>query len=47
MEKRIIDWFTIKSNIRRGLGEFLYNKTGRKPYYSSCNYGDIEISKFI
>ncbi len=31
MEKRIIDWFTIKSNIRRGLGEFLYNKTGRKP----------------
>ena len=31
MDKRVTDWFTIKSNIKYSLGEFIYNKTRRKP----------------
>ena len=31
MEKKITDWFIIKSNIKYSLGEFLYNKTKRRP----------------
>lgn len=31
MEKKITEWSVIKSNIRHSLGEFLYNKTRRKP----------------
>lgn len=31
MEKKITDWFIIKSNIKYALGEFLYNKTKRRP----------------
>ena len=30
-EKNITDWATLKSNIREGLREFLYEKTKRKP----------------
>jgi mRNA degradation ribonuclease J1/J2 len=31
MERKIKDWFTIKSNIKVSLGQFLYSKTRRKP----------------
>ncbi|HEY5562565.1 MAG TPA: ribonuclease J [Clostridiaceae bacterium] len=31
MDKKITDWFIIKSNIKYSLGEFIYNKTRRKP----------------
>jgi len=31
MDKKITDWFIIKSNIKYSLGEFLYNKTKRRP----------------
>lgn len=31
MEKKITEWSIIKSNVKRTLGIFLYNKTGRKP----------------
>ncbi|AGK95657.1 ribonuclease J [Clostridium pasteurianum] len=31
MDKKITEWSVIKSNIRHSLGEFLYNKTRRKP----------------
>lgn len=31
MESKIKDWFTIKSNIKYSLGQFLYTKTRRKP----------------
>ncbi|GIM27578.1 ribonuclease J [Clostridium polyendosporum] len=31
MERKVKDWFTIKSNIKDSLGQFLYNKTRRKP----------------
>ena len=31
MEKKITQWLVIKSNIKYSLGEFLYNKTRRRP----------------
>lgn len=31
MESKTKDWFTIKSNIRYSLGQFLYSKTRRRP----------------
>lgn len=31
MESKTKDWFTIKSNIKYSLGQFLYSKTKRKP----------------
>ncbi|WP_411681586.1 ribonuclease J [Clostridium thailandense] len=31
MEKKIKEWLVIKSNIKYSLGEFLYNKTKRRP----------------
>ncbi|OPJ60755.1 ribonuclease J [Clostridium oryzae] len=31
MDKRITEWMVIKSNIKCSLGEFLYNKTRRRP----------------
>ncbi|MBC2580575.1 ribonuclease J [Clostridium sp. DJ247] len=31
MEKKITEWLVIKSNIKYSLGEFLYNKTRRRP----------------
>ena len=31
MDKKITDWFIIKSNIKYSLGEFIYSKTRRKP----------------
>lgn len=31
MEKKVTEWLVIKSNIKYSLGQFLYNKTRRKP----------------
>ena len=31
MDKKITDWYIIKSNIKYSLGEFIYSKTRRKP----------------
>jgi len=31
MERKITEWFVIKSNIKNSLGEFLYSKTRRNP----------------
>ncbi|MCI5726809.1 MAG: hypothetical protein MR274_04625, partial [Clostridium sp.] len=31
LERQVTEWSTIKTNIRDGLREFLYEKTKRKP----------------